>query len=297
MASAFADDDLWRRASGLITSSSGWSLRPLRRLGRSHDLRRTWLAEGEPGLVVVKANANPFVGERMTWAPMALAALRARGYPVPTILWQGVAEERWSLVVLEHLPGAPLRTLDDSALDAVLALVELQADLTVGPGGWNTPEWIELVLFEGWAGWWDTARAAAPRTSRRLQAFLQPAHGLRLPNNDLVHGDLNLSNILTSEGRITGVVDWDAIGHGSRATDLAGPLFDWHRIRRAGGNVTAAGHLRIVRRVVEIAGDEGLRCAITYAAIARLALTAERRDDAELEEWRDATDGILDALT
>ena len=288
-------DDLWQRTQELIRSSCGWSLRPLRLIGRD-DLRRTWLADGDPGVVVVKANGTPFAAARAAWAPNALDALAARGYPVPKMLWHGVLEDRWSLVVLERLPGGPLRTLDDSALEALLELVELQRDLVVEPGGWDTAEWIELVLFERWEGWWEAAEAAAPETSRRLRTFVEPARGYRLQAGDLVHGDLNLSNVLAEDGAITGVVDWDAIGQGSRATDLAGPLFDWHRLRLGGESVATGGDMRLVNRIVAIAGDEGLRCAIGYGAVARLGLTAQRGRRHDLARWRRVTDEILDRL-
>jgi aminoglycoside phosphotransferase len=282
--------DLWQRAEQLIRSSCGWSLQPLRVLGRVRDGRRTWLAEGEPGLVIVKATSYPFAAERAAWAPQALAALADRGYPVPKTLWHGPLDERWSLVVLERLPGEPLQTLDDSTLEALLALVELQHDLAVEPGGWDTAEWIERVLFDRWEGWWDAAEAAAPETCRRLHAFVEPARGYRLPGGDLVHGDLNLTNVLAEGGAITGVVDWDAIGCGSRASDLAGLLFDRRRLR-----LGAAGDTRIVNRIVVISGDEGLRCAIGYGAVVRLGLSAQRGEHADLATWRRVTDEILDA--
>jgi aminoglycoside phosphotransferase (APT) family kinase protein len=288
--------DLWQRTEQLIRSSCGWSLQPLRVLGRPRDGRRTWVAQGEPGLVIVKASANPFAAARAAWAPQALAALAGRGYPVPKMLWHGLLDERWFLVVLERLPGEPLRTLDDSALDALLALVELQRDLGVDPGGWDSAEWIERVLFDRWEGWWEAAEAAAPETCRRLHAFVEPARGYRLPGGDLVHGDLNLSNVLAEEGTITGVVDWDAIGYGSRASDLAGLLFDWHRLRLGGATVATEGDRRIVNQIAAVAGDEGLRCAIGYGAVARLGLTAQRAEHADLATWGRVTDEILDRL-
>jgi aminoglycoside phosphotransferase (APT) family kinase protein len=166
----------------------------------------------------------------------------------------------------------------------------------VDPGGWDTAEWIERVLFERWEGWWDAAEAAAPETCRRLHAFVEPARGYRLPGGDLVHGDLNLSNVLAEGGTITGVVDWDAVGYGSRASDLAGLLFDWHRLHLSAEIVATAGDARIVNQIVTVSGDGGLRCAIGYGAVARLGLAAQRGENADLATWRRVTDEILDRL-
>jgi aminoglycoside phosphotransferase len=135
----------------------GWSLRPVARLGRPRDVRSSWLAEGDPGEVIVKLSANPFAPERARWAVEALALLRAPGVPVPEVLWSGRLDEQWFVVVQVRLPGEPVRTVDASLLD--------------------------------------------------------------------------LSNVLTRDGVITGIVDWDHIGLGSRALDLTSLLFDWQRGR------------------------------------------------------------------
>src|SRR5262249_62288450 len=52
--------ELWPLVAARIHADRGWLLRPLARLGRPRADRRTWLAEGEPGAVVVKVSANPF---------------------------------------------------------------------------------------------------------------------------------------------------------------------------------------------------------------------------------------------
>jgi Ser/Thr protein kinase RdoA (MazF antagonist) len=291
------DGGLWDRAAARILADRGWPLRPLERLGRPRRDRRTWLAEGEAGTVVVKVNANPFAPERAAWLAEALSAIRARGYPVPELLWQGALDARWWLVVQQRLPGEPPRTLDVPTLDALLALVELQADLDAPAGGWDVSWWTGVVLFEGWEHWWDATEAAAPRTARRLRDFLAPAWGHRLPAGDLVHEDLSLANVLVDGGVISGVVDWDAAGIGSRAIDLAALLFDWHRLRLAGDHGLARdGGERLLRRTIEVAGDEGLRCTVAYNAVARLGLTAQRGEHDDLETWRRVTDEILDSL-
>jgi hypothetical protein len=43
--SPISDAELWMRVAAQIQSARGWSLRPLERLGRPRDTRRTWLAE------------------------------------------------------------------------------------------------------------------------------------------------------------------------------------------------------------------------------------------------------------
>jgi Ser/Thr protein kinase RdoA (MazF antagonist) len=292
-----AADELWQQVAERLRSSRGWSLQSLARLGRRRGDRRTWLADGEPGEVVVKLSANRFARERAAWAAEALSLLRARGVPVPEGLWSGRLDERWFTVVQTRLPGEPVDSLDASLLDELLALVELQADPRLRQGGWDVSRWIGAVVFEGWEGWWDAAEQAAPETTRRLRAFLEPAMGNRLPVADVVHGDLNLSNVLADNGVITGVVDWDHIGVGSRALDLTSLLFDWQRLRLADeDSVTADGADRLVRRVVEIAGEPGLRCTVTYGSIARLALSTQRGEHDQLATWRRVADAIVDAI-
>jgi aminoglycoside phosphotransferase (APT) family kinase protein len=141
------------------------------------------------------------------------------------------------------------------------------------------------------------AEAVAPQASRRLRTFLQPAWGHQLPAGDLVHGDLNLTNVLADDGEIIGVVDWDDVGVGCRATDLAGLLLDWHRLQLAGREGLAPdGAERLVRRIVEIAGDQGLRCVVAYGVVARLGLAAQRNEPDALRTWRQVVDVLLDSL-
>jgi streptomycin 6-kinase len=289
-------DELWLRFVARIESDRGWLLRPLARLGRSHDDRRTWLAEGTPGAVVVKLSTNTFALERAGWTAEALVLLRRRGVPVPLPLWWGCLDERWWALVQPQLPGEPVDALDEPVLEQLLALVELQADHDLGAGGWDVSWWIDKVVFEGWEGWWDGAEQAAPQTARRLRALLEPATGYRLPIADLVHGDFGVGNFLVQDGTVSGIVDWDHLGIGSRALDLTSLLFDWQRLRLAdSSSVTEDGGQRLTARIVEIAGEHGFRSSVCYAAIARLALSRQRGEPDQVETWRRVTESILDS--
>jgi aminoglycoside phosphotransferase (APT) family kinase protein len=93
---------------------------------------------------------------------------------------------------------------------------------------------------------------------------LQPVWGLRLPPADLANNDLNLSNVLTDRALITGVVDWDEFGLGSRALDLIALALDCER-----GDHAAAD--RLLAQAARVAGGDGLHCLVSYRAIAGLA--------------------------
>ena len=88
--------------------------------------------------------------------------------------------------------------------------------------------------------------------------------GLRLQPADYAINDLNLPNVLTDGAQITGVVDWDEFGLGSRALDVVALAVDCALL----GDWPTADVL--LRRAGAIAGHDGLRCLVSYRAIAYL---------------------------
>ena len=270
--------------------------RLVRRLGRPRSDRVTWRAETDGGAATVKALANPLAAQKLAWLCKALDVLESRGYPVPRILWQGQVNRRWFVVVQAWLPGEPATRLDSPLLERLLRLIEQHAEVEAGPGGWDVSEWISNVVCDEWEGWWQTAYAVAPELADRLRAFAEPACGSRLPSTDLVHHDFNRSNVLVEQGAVRGVVDWDDAGRGCRALDLTTLLFEWHRLHQADAAVAPDGRERLTDRIVDLAGERGLRSTVTYGAIARLALTSRRGDISELAAWRRVTHALLDGL-
>jgi aminoglycoside phosphotransferase (APT) family kinase protein len=88
---------------------------------------------------------------------------------------------------------------------------------------------------------------------------------------DYAHNDLNLSNILADGARITGVVDWDEFGLGSRALDLIALAVDCEQC----GDRAAAD--RLLARAAQVAGGDGLRCLVSYRIIGGLAVYTHER--------------------
>ena len=70
---------------------------------------------------------------------------------------------------------------------------------------------------------------------------------------------------------ITGVVDWDEFGLGSRALDLIALAFD---CEDRGDRATAD---RLLARAAQVAGGDGLRCLVSYRIIGGLAVFTHER--------------------
>ena len=259
----------WIEVAALLERVLGEPLRGGRPLTPGWSSRTTWAAGGErAGPLVVKARYGDRAYEKTAWCAARLPLLGARGYPVPAIVWHGMVRGPWHVTVQRRLPGHPTAQLDGRMVEEVLRLVDLQAGAAIPAGERDFTGYIAHVLFDDWdEGWADAPRAggAAVPLCARIRRWLQPVWGLRLPPTDYAHNDLNLSNILTDGVKITGVVDWDEFALGSRALDLTVLALDGQKR----GALAAAD--RLLARAAEVAGDDGLRCLVSYRAIATLA--------------------------
>jgi aminoglycoside phosphotransferase (APT) family kinase protein len=289
----------WREVRLLVAQELGQQVNGARPLGLVKRSGRTWAARAQgTGAIVVKVRDSDDgrADEKAQWCAAHLPVLGARGYPVPTILWHGMISAQWQVTVQNRLPGRPLVTLDEPMLEEALHLVELQADAGIADGGGGFTGYVANVLFDDWDEVWADAAlacAAAGPLCERLRRWLEPVWGLRLPPDDYAHNDLNPSNILTDGARITGVVDWDEFGLGSRALDLIALALDCEE----GGDRAAAD--RLLARAASVAGDDGLRCLVSYRAIGGLAVsTRERQAYANFppDKGCAAVSGILDRL-
>ena len=270
----------WREVRLLVAGELGERLYGTEPLVPARQSGMTWAARAQrTGPIVVKVRHGDRAEDKTRWCAAHLPALGARGYPVPAILWHGMISAEWHVTVQNRLPGRPLYPLDGPALDgpvvdALLRLVELQAGAGIPAGDRDFTGYVASVLFDGWDEVWaDAARAcaAAGPLCARLRRWLQPVWGLRLPPADYAHNDLNLSNILADGARITGVVDWDEFGLGSRALDLIALAVDCER----GGDHAAAD--RLLARAASVAGGDGLRCLVSYRVIGGLAVFTHER--------------------
>jgi aminoglycoside phosphotransferase len=266
----------WPEIAARLTRELGEPVRAAQPLTPRKQSRMTWAARaGRTGELVVKIRYGDRAAEKTQWCAAHLPPLAARGYPVPAIRWHGLLDDKWHVMVQNRLPGRPLTSLDGPLLDEALRLVERQADAGLPAGPRDFTGYVANVLFDDWDEVWADAARACPAGGplcARVRRWLRPVWGLRLRPTDYANNDLNLSNILTDGRQLTGVVDWDEFGLGSRALDLTTLAFDCTGL----GDYAAAD--RLLDRAAEIAGPDGLRCLVSYQALAGLAYWTREND-------------------
>ncbi len=137
-------------------------------------------------------------------APAVVEHIRSAGYPTPAWLASGTTPQGFAWSIQELVEGESSLHLDATAARRVLDLVRLQR--TICPP--TAMSWTTFMR--------DTV-ATAPPDLRMLAA---PYESAALPDDEMVHCDLSLSNIIFRDGKVTGVVDIDATGRGCAVYDL-----------------------------------------------------------------------------
>ncbi|TDO63938.1 aminoglycoside phosphotransferase (APT) family kinase protein [Kribbella sp. VKM Ac-2571] len=172
--------------------------------------------------VVLKWTDNPGWASRVRQAAELVRRARAVGYPTPAWLTVGTTAAGSPYQLQELVPGSP-PTLDASLARQLIEICELQRDLLPEDRDASWSAWSRGVLFDGWDGVWERVQAYDGEVGELLQRYVElcrPYRAAELPHHDFVHGDLNMGNLLAADGRITGIVDIEAAGGGSRAYDL-----------------------------------------------------------------------------
>ncbi|RFC78091.1 aminoglycoside phosphotransferase family protein [Streptomyces sp. AcE210] len=163
------------------------------------------------------------------WAPQIeraagrVAKIRAAGYPTPA--WHAVGTSAYGLgyQIQELVPGHSRSQVTACEAQLLIDVLEMHAGLDPDPQRC----WSQIV----------TARMADQAAELRQQAAetgptgrdlanacerLLAVHGpVTLPTGDLVHGDFRPGNILFHNARVSGVIDIEALGSGTRVFDYA----------------------------------------------------------------------------
>jgi hypothetical protein len=187
---------------------------------------------------VLKAvpRAHPNHLDETLRAQRVVAHMRRRGYPTPA--WLGVgatATHVWHL--MDFVDAAPAPELTQSLVEQLMEIIELQAGQASEPYDHWSYAWRVATGQESAVAGLDfnetpeqsLLRQSVARLSGYSSVVSALVERLRLvcadvppPREapDMVHTDLNPSNVLVRDGAVVAVVDIGNAGSGTRATDL-----------------------------------------------------------------------------
>lgn len=211
-----------------------------------------WAVGSSDGPAVLKFLAGRNETADLEQRARAIDVLRARGYPAPGTICLGTFGDG-TYVVQERLPGRPIGAgFTPAQLEEILRLHDLHADVGVELPGEAWPLPVTRPVFDGADGFCviESMRAYSPHTNVLLDELQDIArrYGAGVQRTtDLVHFDFHYANILGEDGRVTGVIDWEAAMLGDRGFDLAAfafYVFDDHELRS-----------RLLDRARAISGD------------------------------------------
>lgn len=150
--------------------------------------------------------------------------MRGRGYPTPAWLAVGATESHvWHLA--DFVDAVPPTELTTSVVEQLMDLNDLQAGQAREPHdhwayAWRVATAREAVVA-GLAGYSAAVSVLVERLRLACTDLPSPPGA-----PDMVHADLNPSNVLTRDGVVVAVVDIENAGSGTRATDLV--TLHWH---------------------------------------------------------------------
>ena len=252
-------------------------------------------AEGEPAVLKVATTSD--WARQVLRAERAVTRVRSAGYPTPAWLACGTTSDGGGYAVQERVPGGTGEAVDLRSAAALVEILETQAGLDPDPERcWS--DHLTGLLRDGVDPATDvvaTTGAGGERLARTCARIVSDGAGVRFPRTDMVHGDFRPANVLFDGDRVSGVVDIEAIGSGSRAFDYATLL--------TVGQIDPVALELLVQAGADVAGAAALRTCLALACLdlARFRLARstadvrapdERTPDGHLDELADRLDEV-----
>lgn len=210
---------------------------------------RVLLAGRDPAVLKAELRTHPGHLDELVRAQRVVEQMRGRGYPTPA--WLGVgatATQVWHLT--DFVDAAPAPELTPSLVEQLMAIVELQAGQGSEPPDHSAYAWRVVTgqepVVARLSGYSSAVSALVERSLRMSAHASRPTAA-----PDMVHADLNPSNVLVRDGSVVAVVDIGNTGSGTRATDLTTLL--WHTFE----DPLEAVRRRLWTRILGVAGWEG----------------------------------------
>ena len=250
----------------LVNRAHGTTWAVVRRISGGSQQGAYEVRDGRGERAVLKWHTRHLPPRQLAETALAIEVARAKGWPTPRWLAYGPLPAQSAYIVEEFVDGPPLRDVDGEMLERLLAINRIQAGLAPETDhDWSA--YASRVVFDE-----DPsanvarlhARAETADFAARLMRRLDRARGVRLPSDDLVHGDFGATNMLLRDGAPM-LVDAAHAGKGTRAYDLGVLAADGAWADRTGN-----ARERILREAHAVVGTDGLLVCLAARMIIAL---------------------------
>src|SRR5712691_3452537 len=211
---------------------------------------RVQLAGRATAVLKAVPRAHPSHLDETLRAQRVVEHMRRRGYPTPA--WLGVGATATHVWHLMHFAdAAPVPELTPSIVEQLMEIIELQAGQASEPYdhwsyAWRIATGQESAVA-GLSGYSSVVSALDERLRLACADVPPPPEA-----PDMVHTDLNPSNVLVRDGAVVAVVDCLKAGSGTRATDLTNLVW-WSTFQDPLDGVRR----RLWTRILDLVGWEG----------------------------------------
>ncbi|MGH3599922.1 MAG: aminoglycoside phosphotransferase family protein [Pseudonocardiaceae bacterium] len=233
-----------------------------------------WILTAPDGRrAVLKWRANDPTARKARLMPL-VNRIHATGYPTPRWIAAGITDSATSYHLQEFVPGQTASPLNAEVAALLIDVIERQAGLDPDPCHDCSHRVTSYVQDESDDGARAFIRGLGEHGWDLLAHFdrLLALHGpVQLPAGDLVHGDFNSCNALIHAGQVSGVMDIEQFGSGTRVIDYGWLLREAY-LEDAGQNAA-----RLIRRAGEaVAGPGALALCVTATAFDKVWFRANR---------------------
>ncbi len=232
-----------------VASAVGAEIMPLGRLGGGVNAGALRVQVKGRADAVLKAEprTHPHLVGTLR-AQRVVEHMRGRGYPTPA--WLGVgatATHVWHL--MDFVDAVPVSALTPALVEQLMEIIEIQAGQASEPYDHWGYAWRVATGQESTVAWLSTHSPAVAGLVERLRPLgvdVAPPEGAP----DMVHADLNPSNVLVRDGAVAAVIDIGNAGSGTRATDLT--TLQWHTFQ----DRLEGARRRLSTRILDLVGWE-----------------------------------------
>jgi aminoglycoside phosphotransferase len=219
--------------------------------------------------------------------------LRSRGACLPAYLHVAAVDDG-VLLVQEFLPGKTGDRVPDALVEDLIAHNALQAKAAPGGSGWKA--YMLESLSRGMSGYCEHASLQAYSRATgalldRIRAAGDALITVAVEEDDAVHVDFHHLNVLSEDGRLSGVVDCEGYRSGDRMFDLITLAFC----------LSVADHSRVAERRLWSLIERSCDIVTSTAYVAHMALrqvdwSIRHRTRDDVTQWLTRSEQVLEQL-